>query len=121
VTTPPMNPADLLLLATKNVVIALHKDTGEILWKTKLNSGWGGEFVTLMADDQLVFAHARGSVSCLELATGKILWTNELKGLGYGLASLAFPGGASAPDAATLRAIDERRSSESTSNDSSSG
>jgi outer membrane protein assembly factor BamB len=114
-----MNPADLLLLATKNQVVALHKDTGQILWKTKLNSGWGGEFVTLVADEDLVFAHARGSVSCLELATGKLLWTNELKGLGYGLATLAFPGGASAPDAATMRAIADRRASESTSNDSS--
>ena len=92
-----------------------------MLWKTKLNSGWVGEFVTLIADEELVFAHARGNISCLELATGKLLWTNELKGLGYGLASLAFPGGASAPDAATMRAIADRRASESTSNDAASG
>lgn len=114
-----MNPADLLLLATKNHVVALHKDTGQVLWKTKLSSGWVGDFVTLLADDQLVFAHARGAVSCLELATGKILWTNELKGLGYGLASLAFPCGASAPDAATMKALAELSSSDSSTHSSS--
>jgi len=116
-----MNPADLLLLATKNHAVALHKDTGEILWKTKLPGGFGGEFVTLLADDQLVFAHARGFVSCLELATGKLLWTNELKGLGYGLASLAFPGGASAPDAASLQALAAQRAAANSANSASSG
>jgi hypothetical protein len=116
-----MNPADLLLLATKNQVVALHKDTGEILWKTKLSGGFGGEFVTLLADDQLVFAHARGVVSCLELATGKILWTNELKGLGYGLATLAFPGGASAPDPATLKAISDQQAAANSAHSASSG
>jgi len=118
-----MNPADLLLLATKNHVVALHKDTGEVLWKTKLNggSGWGGEFVTLLADEQLVFAHARGTVSCLELATGKILWTNELKGLGYGLASLALPGGASAPNSATMQALAAQQDAASSTNSDSTG
>lgn len=116
-----MNPADLLLLATKNHVVALHKDTGEILWKTKLAGGFGGEFVTLLADEQLVFAHARGSVSCLELATGKILWSNELKGLGYGLASLSFPGGATAPDAATLQALAAQQAAANSANSSSAG
>jgi len=116
-----MNPADLLLLATKNHVVALHKDTGEVLWKTKLNSGWGGDFVTLLADEQLVFAHAHGTVSCLELATGKILWTNELKGLGYGLASLALPGGASAPDAATMQALAAQQAAASSTNSTSTG
>ena len=116
-----MNPADLLLLATKNHVVALHKDTGQVLWKTKLSSGWVGDFVTLLADEQLVFAHARGSVSCLELATGKLLWSNELKGLGYGLASLAFPGGASAPDAATLQALAAQQAAAHSANTSSAG
>lgn len=116
-----MNPADLLLLATKNHVVALHKDTGVILWKTKLNGGFGAEFVSLLADDQLVFAHARGAVSCLELATGKTLWTNELKGLGYGLASLAFPGGASAPDAATLQALVAQQAAAYSANSAPSG
>lgn len=116
-----MNPADLLLLATKNHAVALHKDTGEILWKTKLPGGFGGEFVTLLADDQLVFTHARGFISCLELATGKLLWTNELKGLGYGLASLAFAGGASAPDAATGKAITDQKTAANSANSTSVG
>jgi len=107
-----MNPADLVLVATKNHVVALHKDTGEMLWKTKLTGGWGGEFVTLLADDQLVFAHARGVVHCLELATGRLLWVNELKGLGYSLATLAFPGAGSAPDAAALQAIAASRAAQ---------
>lgn len=58
----------------------------------------GYDFVTILVEGDRVFAHSKGRLHALELATGHLLWTNDLPGLGYGMASLAIPGGNSAPD-----------------------
>jgi outer membrane protein assembly factor BamB len=36
-----------------------------------------------------VFAATRGSVYRLDLATGTVLWSNDLPGLGWGIATIA--------------------------------
>lgn len=101
-----MNPDSVLLLAVKSRVLALDRSSGQTLWTTKLPSGGiGYDFVTLLPDHQQIFAHTRGQVHCLDLATGRILWTNGLPGCGYGLASLAIPGGLSAPETALVHQI----------------
>ncbi len=86
-----MNPANLLLLGVKYSVSAVSRIDGSIIWTTQLKkSGLGaGDFVTLHVDGLQVFAHASGELYCLELSTGRILWNNPLKGLGYGIATLA--------------------------------
>jgi outer membrane protein assembly factor BamB len=85
-----MNPANLLFLGVKNSVTALSRIDGTIVWTTQLKkTGLGGDFVTLHIDGLQVFAHASGELYCLELSTGRILWNNPLKGLGYGIATLA--------------------------------
>ena len=65
----------------------------------------GTGFVTVLSDGCNVFAHTHGKLHCLDFATGRVLWTNELSGYGYGIASLCIPGGATAPDAAAVRQI----------------
>ena len=84
-----MDPKDILLVGVKGSVIAFRRDTGAQFWSTRLKSG---EFVTITADDLLVYAHTGGELFCLDLQTGTVLWKNELPGLGYGIASLALPG-----------------------------
>jgi outer membrane protein assembly factor BamB len=85
-----MNPANLLFLGVKNSVTALSRIDGTIVWTTQLKkTGLGGDFVTLHIDGLQVFAHSSGELYCLELSTGRILWNNPLKGLGYGIATLA--------------------------------
>jgi outer membrane protein assembly factor BamB len=85
-----MNPANLVFLGVKNSVSALSRIDGSIVWTTQLKkSGLGGDFVTLHIDGLQVFAHASGELYCLELSTGRILWNNPLKGLGYGIATVA--------------------------------
>jgi outer membrane protein assembly factor BamB len=101
-----MKPNDIVLLALKNKVTALTKADGRHLWATELpRSGLcaSGGFVTLISDDTRVFAYCAGSVHCLDLGSGLVLWSNELPGYGYGLASLCLPGQQSAPDIATIR------------------
>jgi len=86
-----MNPANLIFLGVKQSVSALSRNDGSIIWTTQLKNSvlGGGDFVTLHVDGLQVFAHSSGELYCLELPTGRILWNNPLKGLGYGIATLA--------------------------------
>ena len=100
-----MNANDILLLGVKHSVTAVSRSDGQIIWRTSLPSGAMGDgFVTLLADRSQVFAYSGGQLHCLDLLSGRLLWSNKLTGYGFGLASLCLPGGASAPDAATLHA-----------------
>jgi outer membrane protein assembly factor BamB len=88
-----MNPAQMLIVGAKHKVSAFNRTNGSLLWTTQLKGGMvGGDFVTLHIDGLQVFAHTRGELFCLELSTGRILWTNPLEGYGYGIATLATPG-----------------------------
>ena len=101
---PPMNPQDILLLGMKKRVTAIQRNTGAVIWETKLQGGQG-DFVTLLCDGSRVYAASGGHLHCLDLRSGQMLWTNPLPGYGFGLASLCLPDGASAPTPATLAAI----------------
>lgn len=98
-----MNSQDIILIGVKSRVMALSKTDGHIHWSTALPAGMGN-FVTVLADGQRIYAHTHGQLHCLDLATGRVLWTNELAGCGYGFASLALPDGAAAPDSALAAA-----------------
>jgi hypothetical protein len=98
-----MNSDDILLLGLKRTVTAISKLDGHTLWETKLPGGMGSEFVTVLSDGQRVFAHTEGKLHCLDLANGQMLWSNGLSGYGYGIASLCFPGGPTAPDSAAVQ------------------
>lgn len=101
-----MNPGDLLVIVALNTsVAALLRSDGRLLWQTDLPSLMGDRFVTLTCDGACVYAYAKGKVHCLSLNQGKILWTNELKGFGYGIASLCLPGFPSTPDPATYAKV----------------
>ncbi len=110
-----MNPDDIILLGLKQSVTAISKRDGSTLWKTELPGSLSGDdFVTLLADGQTVFAHTEGKLHCLDLESGRILWSNGLPGYGYGLATLCFPNGATAPAisaAQTQIEAEQRRSS----------
>ena len=99
-----MNSLDIILIGVKNRVMALSKRDGHVLWSTALPAGMGN-FVTVLADGQRIYAHTHGQLHCLDFATGRLLWSNELAGCGYGFASLALPNGAVAPDPAVVAAL----------------
>lgn len=108
-----MNTEDILLLGLKSSVTAISKLNGRILWKTELPSGMGDGFVTLVSDGIRIYAYTYGQLHCLELDSGRRIWSNELKGYGYGLASLCLPDGQSAPPPAIARRLMEQQSSDS--------
>ncbi len=100
-----MNASDILLLGIKKSVVAIARRTGEIIWSTKLKAGMGQDFVTVLCEGKIVFACCGGSLHALDLFSGAILWTNELKGYGYNLGSLCLPDGGSAPSPALIHKL----------------
>jgi outer membrane protein assembly factor BamB len=84
-----MNAKDILVLGIKGSVVAYQRDTGIQLWSTHLKSNG---FVSVVTDEKRVYAHTHGELFCLDLFTGGGVWNDPLKGLGYGVASLAGPG-----------------------------
>jgi outer membrane protein assembly factor BamB len=95
-----MNANDFVFVGLKSRVTALGKNDGQIVWTTQLPGGLGTGFVTISCDDRYVFACANGQISCLDLFSGRLLWTNGLEGHGYGIASIGLHGCPSASTAA---------------------
>ena len=100
-----MTTKDIILLGLKQRVTAISRTDGQQIWSTELSDRMGSGFVTLICDGELIFAYSAGHLHCLELATGRMRWTNELPGYGYGLASLCLPYGSSVPDIAAIQQI----------------
>ena len=111
-----MNTSDLIFLGLNNSVTALYRHSGEIVWTTRLPGSLGECFVTVTCDDRRLYACVRGRLHCLDFYTGEIHWTNELKGYGYGIASLCVPGFPSVPDpGAVARLAADRQASAASS------
>lgn len=85
---------NLVYVAAGGVVCAIDKSTGNTVWKFKFPAKrlLPDGFVNLLADADVVYAHAQGEVHCIKAATGELLWTNTLTGMGYGIASIAILG-----------------------------
>lgn len=98
--------SSIVYIGLKAHVVAIEKATGAKLWSTKLKSGLssGSSFVTLLVDGPRIYAHTHGELSCLDASTGQLLWTNELDGLGYDLASIVIEGASSpSPESVAFR------------------
>ncbi|HEY7327027.1 MAG TPA: PQQ-binding-like beta-propeller repeat protein [Gemmataceae bacterium] len=76
---------ELIFVGLRGYVIALHRDTGEIVWNcSKLNSAP----ITLLLDGDRLIASTNGYIYCLDPLTGEVLWNNPLKGYGVGITHL---------------------------------
>ncbi len=85
----------LIFVGFNSRVVALHRDSGELIWQWKSPSGSG--YVTLLLDGDRLIASVVGYTYCLDPATGHLLWFNELPGFGAGVASLASVRGCGQP------------------------
>jgi outer membrane protein assembly factor BamB len=75
-----------LYVGAHGTVIAINRDTGDVLWTSELK---GGEFVDVMIADGDLFAASKGRLYRLDPATGDVLWRNDLPGMGWGIVSIA--------------------------------
>ncbi len=82
--------ANIIYLGIKGSVVALNRATGEEIWREELK---GSDFVNVVLDGNQLYATTQGEIFCLDISTGELLWQNNLPGMGWGLISIATPGG----------------------------
>ena len=78
---------DLVFMGFNSRVVALHRETGEIVWVWQSPKGRSDHVAVMLDGDRLVVS-VKGYTYCLDAETGSQLWDNPLKGLGYGIPSL---------------------------------
>jgi outer membrane protein assembly factor BamB len=72
---------DLVFVGLNGYALALHRDSGEIVWyNDQMHSG----YVTLLLDGDRLIVSTNGYIYCLDPLTGAILWDNPLRGYGMG-------------------------------------
>jgi outer membrane protein assembly factor BamB len=96
------DPRVLVFIGIKDTVVALDERTGDEIWRNNVRAGG---FVYVMWDGKSVYATSAGEVWRLDPETGNIIWHNELKGLGRGLASIATTRAAGSPSGIQLPAV----------------
>ena len=108
-----MNP-NLVFVGAGGILCAIDRSTGDTVWKFKFPARalQSGGFVNLLVAGDLLYAHALGELHCIRAATGELLWTNPLTGMGYGLGTIAVEGQATSAAAA----FDQQRVDRSQSN-----
>ncbi len=85
-----MATTNLVFLGIPGSVVAFDRASGARVWQTHLKRR---DFVNVFHDADLLFAHTAGELFCLDPASGRILWHDELQGLGYGMVTFASPNG----------------------------
>ena len=80
---------NIVYLGIKGRVVSFDKRNGNSIWDTHLKSSG---FVTVMVDEEIIFAHTGGHFYGVDRVSGRILWENGLSGLGYDDATIALPG-----------------------------
>ncbi|MBE7490678.1 MAG: PQQ-binding-like beta-propeller repeat protein [Planctomycetes bacterium] len=95
-------PEHIVLFLNGNVV-RVDPLTGQVLWVTRQPKGIHARFATIVIDGDMVLVGANGHIFALDIEDGRVLWLNELKGMGYGLVTVATAG-PQAPGQATAAA-----------------
>ncbi|MDZ4403367.1 PQQ-binding-like beta-propeller repeat protein [Prosthecobacter sp.] len=99
-----MHLSDLLFTGFNKRVAALHRDSGEILWDWTAPSG--SSYTTLLLDGDRLIVSVQGYTYALDPLTGAQLWMNEMKGFGFGVASLVSVHGSSSAHLLAAAAAD---------------
>lgn len=81
-------PQHIVLFLNGNVV-RVDPLTGQPIWVTKQPKGIHARFATILIDGDMVLVGANGHIFALDIEDGRVLWLNELKGMGYGLVTVA--------------------------------
>lgn len=112
VMTTPTTPQertldDLIFMGFNRRVVAVDRYTGEIAWQWKAPRAG---FVTLLLDGDRLIVSVNGYAWCLDPVFGQEVWSNPLKGLGTGIASLASRrGGSSSADGQGQAALQQQQ------------
>ena len=75
-----VKPKDIIVCARRDKVYAVHKKDGRRLWRIKSPIGSSGGIISIfVTEDFKVLLGANGKAACIELMTGKQVWTQKMK------------------------------------------
>ncbi len=92
---------ELLFVGFNGKVIAVHRATGELIWRWYASKG-GRSTIMILPDGDRLFVCCQGYTWALDPATGRELWFQPFRGEGVGIPMLATMRGSS--DGQALRA-----------------
>ncbi len=111
-----MDAKDLIFVTSGYKVLALKKSDGSQVWETTLITKFfkpAQPFITMLVEETGVYVHAISEMFRLDLATGAIVWKQELAQGSWTrinqIASLATLGASVAPAAAAAKIAGTRR------------
>jgi len=116
----PGPPPPHVYLGFNSRVVALHRDTGELVWQWRSPQG-RSSFVALLLDGDRLMASVRGYTYCLAPRTGEQLWANALPGLGTGIPSMTSIHGSSDSVAAAAAVLAAQQAAAGASGGAGSG
>lgn len=102
---------DLVYVGFNSRIAALNRSTGELVWDWKAPSGSG--FVALLLEGDQLVVSVSGYTYALDPATGETLWTNLLKGFGYGIPCLVSTSGTTLSHSAAAAEQEAQQASQS--------
>ncbi len=75
---------------------AIDASSGAEIWRTKLQEGLlkatAYQDVSVIVRDGVIYAGSQGHLFALDAGSGRVLWHNPMKGLGFNDISLTFEG-----------------------------
>lgn len=104
-----------LYLGIRGSVLAVNKKTGDIVWNTKLR---GHDYVMLVVEGDVIFAYSGGYLFCVDKQSGHIHWENGLKGMGFGMGTIAIQGSVTDMSAMIQKFLAARQNSSDSSSSS---
>ena len=81
-----MKESKHVFLGIKAHVVCINLQTGKEIWKTEVKRS---QLISIVVEDDIVVAHAGGHLFGLDKSSGRVMWENNLPGLGYGYCFLA--------------------------------
>jgi outer membrane protein assembly factor BamB len=78
----------LVFVGLAGKVLALNRDTGEVVWTWSDRENPMRGFVSVLVDGDRLMVGVNGYLTCLDFA-GSELWRNPLKGMGIGVTCIA--------------------------------
>ena len=107
-----MTVNDLVYVGLNGRVAALHRDTGDLIWKWAPTTTAAG-FVAFVVDGDRLIVSDNGYIYCLDALTGEELWHNPLTGYGTGVAMVATASCGSGQHAAGAAAMAAQQAAQS--------
>ncbi len=72
---------DRLFIGTNCHVMAVDRESGDVLWKRRIHKSVNSTLVTLLLHGQRIYAGCHKRVVCLTADTGTVLWDTSLSKL----------------------------------------